>query len=602
MTPRAFGLAQLLLPVLVLWGLYAGSLGYELVWTDASAIGDGTLLRPPGAVLAAFGEPLHRMSGRGAAVIQPYYRPLQVVLLSEVDAYAGRDPGAFRSAGLVVASLCLVAFGLLARRLLGRADLALFAALWVAVHPVGIESTVWIAGISGPLCALFVILAVALGLRAADAGTRAAAAGWTLLSLVSLLAALLSKERALVTPALLAAGLVARAFGSGPRPAQARGGTARAFGLVLAQAALVAVFMGVVRPAVLGRGLPPLPPIGGSMLTQWATALASWPASLAWLFAPLESTTNDAVRIVTSMASPLALLGMALALGSAGIAVALLRRGHPVAALGLAWLWIAFLPTSGLLPMLHARGERYLYLSSFGAALLLADLAPAALDRVPSGLRAIAGYGLAGLALLVPAVTTASRLPDWESSLTLFRVELERDPEYSEGRFQLASELASRGRHLEAQETMAPLLAPPERPPEYARQLNRLALTELACANQVTLGRYEAAIEGVLRQGPVLASVPTLRICLGEARQRLGRNTEALADYHAVAQGLGPATPGRVLLEIARLEAEAGRGAAAREWLERASRAAPADPALQAEISRLRAAATPRRRGRPRAR
>jgi hypothetical protein len=96
--------------------------------------------------------------------------------------------------------------------------------------------------------------------------------------------------------------------------------------------------------------------------------------------------------------------------------------------------------------------------------------------------------------------------------------------------------------------------------------------------------------------------VPTVRICLGQARQRLGRNDAALADYQAAAEVLGPATPGRVLLEIARLEIEAGRLAAGRAWLERASRAAGADPTLQEEIARLRRQAASGRAGRRRVR
>ena len=67
MGSRALGLSQLLLPVVVLWGLYAGALGFELSWTDVSAIGEGTMLRPPGEIWQAFGEPLHRVQGRGAS-------------------------------------------------------------------------------------------------------------------------------------------------------------------------------------------------------------------------------------------------------------------------------------------------------------------------------------------------------------------------------------------------------------------------------------------------------------------------------------------------------------------------------------------------------
>ncbi len=46
------------------------------------------------------------------------------------------------------------------------------------------------------------------------------------------------------------------------------------------------------------------------------TAVASWPRQLAWIFAPVHSSTSDTVRVVASVASPGFALGAALALGS----------------------------------------------------------------------------------------------------------------------------------------------------------------------------------------------------------------------------------------------------------------------------------------------
>ena len=37
----------------------------------------------------------------------------------------------------------------------------------------------------------------------------------------------------------------------------------------------------------LGRSLPGVEPIGGSLVTQWCTSVASWPSQLGWLFAPI---------------------------------------------------------------------------------------------------------------------------------------------------------------------------------------------------------------------------------------------------------------------------------------------------------------------------
>ena len=319
--------------------LYAPCLDFPFVWEDEGAIAAGSMLRPAGQTLAAFREPLHRIGERGDSARQAYYRPLPVVALSLVDQQLGREPRHFRALTIAAGALCAAAFGLFAGHLFGRLGPALFAALFAALHPVGIETTVWIAGVPATLSALFMIGSLAFGLAATRAASSRAAAGWGALSAASLVLALLSKEQAAVTPVLLLAALLS--LGAGPRRAAASG-------LLLVQALLVAVYFLALRPAVLGSALTGVPPIGGSMATQLLTAIASWPRQLGWLFAPIRSSTSDTVMIVSSLASPRFALGLLLALGSVFAWWWLRRAGARIAALGLAWIWIAFAPTAGL--------------------------------------------------------------------------------------------------------------------------------------------------------------------------------------------------------------------------------------------------------------
>ena len=530
--------------------LYARVLDAPLVWTDASDLGERTLLRPPGEWARAFAEPLQRVPRGATATRQAYYRPLQVVWLSALDAAFDSSPRAFRLGGLAVAAAALAAFAALAWRLFGSPGPALAAALLVAAHPVGIEALVWISGISEPLCALFCFLALALALSVQDAAP-ARARLLAALSLAALLAALLSKERAAVLPALLLAVLLSRA--RLPQRAGAPAGARRGALLVAAHAALVAGFFLLWRPAVLGGVASPLAPIRGDPWAQVVTAVASWPASLGWLFLPVSSSTNDAVRIATSPGDPLFLLGALLALGSAGLWLWLLRAGRPVAALGLAWVWIAFLPTAGLVPQLHPRGERYLWLSAFGASLLVVDLGRAALGPR----RRVAAAGLAALAVAWLGWRTALRLPDWASTETLFRVELERDPGYREARFLLAAAALEGGRPAEAGALLEPLLFGSPAPGR-ASYLNLLASYELGCATQVHLGRPRRALELEGRAGPSVAASPVFQVCLGEAREQLGDPAGALVHYRAALVGLGAGAPPPLRERMRELEGAKG--------------------------------------------
>ncbi len=511
------------------------------------------MLRPAGQWLAAFGEPLPRIPRGVVLARQAYYRPLPVVWLSALAHGFDASPRALRLGGLGVGAVCLALFAGLSWRLLGAAPAALFAGLFVAVHPVGVESFLWISAISGPWCALFCITALGLALAAWGSASGPRALALAAASLLALLAALASQERAVVVPALLAALLISASRLERLRPASAALG--RGAALVAAQAALVALFVLAWRPAVLGAAWTPLPPIGGSGVTQLLSALASWPGSLGWLFLPWVSTTNDGVRIVSSAGDPGAWLGAALALGSLAAWGLLLRARRPVAALGLAWVWIAFLPSSGLVPLLHARGERYLLLSAFGAALLLADLGAAGVARLARP--RLVGVGLACAVLGLLVWRSAARLPDWQSDEILFGVELARDPDYREGRFLLASALFEQGRHAEVDVWLRPLVHP-ERPPSRAGYLNLLPVYELACANALALGRPEAALELEGRAGPLAASA-AFQVCLGEAEEALGRSPAALLRYRAAAASLGATAPPALGERIERLGAREDR-------------------------------------------
>ena len=298
------------------------------------------------------------------------------------------------------------------------------------------------------------------------------------------------------------------------------------------------------------------------------------------------------MRIVDSLASPWLALGAALALGSLLAWWRLRRAGAGIAALGLAWIWIAFAPTSGLLPLLHASGERYLFLSSFGAALLLAGLgtrwladAPAPWRRSPASLLV-----LALLVLGVLAERTRARLPAWSSTETLFKSDLARDPAHREAYFMLGVKAAEAGRFAEASEKIAPLLANDARFQGSAGYLNWLSLAELACLS--SLGRQD--FEGVLalearwqREFPALTRAPSFRVCAAQAREGLGRTAEALESYLAVAGELGAAAPTGLYLVIARDLASLGRGEEARPWLARARASAPRDAGVLGQVQAI---------------
>jgi hypothetical protein len=607
---RALALGALLLPAALLLSLYLRTASYELVWMDGPEIADREAMLEPGQPwTAAFQRPLHvARSNAMPGQSNPYYRPLQVLLLTAIDGVAGPDPRPYRALSLALGCALVTAFAALAWLLFGRIGPAVLAACIAAAHPAGIEAFVWISGLGEVLSDLFVVCGVGLGLLCIGPqpvlhGRLRMGAG--ALSLASLVVALFAKEKGIALPALLAAATISVLLPSGLDLAAlarepARSALRRAEILIATQAVLVAGYALVWRPLLLGHRLVLPPLMGGSVFIHLASTLGGWPASLLWLFVPAASTTSDVVRLVTSAADPMPWLGLGLAAGSLVAWVALLRAGRPVAALGLAWIWIAFLPTSNLLPQLHGRAERYLFLSVFGAALFVVDLLALAASRLPrraSG-AAFAAAGIVLVALL--AQRSIVRTPAWQSTLSLFEEDVARDPRFREGREQLALALVRTGRNMEAAEHLAKLTGEPSLFAGTSSFVNPVGVEQLHCQNQLALGRAADVLarqERLRATQPALADVAGVRVCFGQAHEALGQPREALAIYLDVTRGLPGDPPPALSLMIARVYATLGRGSEASEWLERARRTGPREPAFARQLDAVERLVRPLRAG-----
>ncbi len=582
--PRAARAALLwLLPVALVLALQLRALDYGFVWTDEAEYVHGSVLRPPGEIAHAFLEPLHRIQDlRNQPFAQPYYRPLQVVVSSALASHFAREPRSFRSVSLALACATCALFAAFAARLLGSRAAGALAGCALAAHPGMLEIYVWVGAQSAALANFFVVLSVACGAGALEAKRRGSALLFSAGALLALALGLASKENAAVIPALLAALSI-----SALRSGRTLRVVARRVGPLLAAELAVAVaYLLVLRPRVLGASLTGAAPIGGSAATQLATSLAHWPAALAWIFLPLASTTSDSVRVVQSFADPLVLAGIGLTLASALAWLWLLWRRHTVAAFALAWVWLAFLPTSGLVPLLHLRSERNLFLSVFGAALLL-PCAAIPLRRLGASRALCAAAGV--LALLFLAQRSWQRTPDWRSTRALFTRDLAADPYHREGRMNLALEALADGRPAEALPQVERLLAQRAERDRIASFLRDEALFELACLVYREVGQDAAALalyEHELAADAALFSNPGFFECLAPILERSGRSERA-ARVHAGLFQISRGDP-RFALGAARNHAAAGQLDAARAWLARIPPKAVATPQAAQQIARIR--------------
>jgi hypothetical protein len=588
---RAWHALLLLAPAALFVGLHARTLDYGFVWSDQGEIIHGTLLRPAGQRLEAFRQPLHVTGDfRTIGMRQPYYRPLQVLLVNAVHDVRGAEPRAFRIVSFALGAATATLFATFAWLLFGRIGPGVMAGSIVAVHPVVLETYVWIGGLSAALAAWFVVSSVFCGWLAMRAGGAGARAGYGALCIAAFALGLASKENAAVVPGLLLA--VAVCLRRRERDTPARGWWITAGVLIAILAILDGAYAWGVRPAVLGRTLTGVPPLGGDAWTQLLTGVASWPRSLAWLVLPWSSSTSDVIRIVTSGGDPRAWLGLGLALASLVAWIVSWRRGHAAVAFGLAWIWIAFLPTSGILPLLHVRAERNLFLSIFGVALLWPALGEPALRVLAPRASRLAIAGLGALLLLVLAERTWVRAPAWRSTTALFETDVERDPLHREGRFNLALARMAEGRAASAKPHLDWLIFGEPEFEGFSSYFREEAAYEVYCHVNRELRRdvdtvrlFESRLGGDPRQA---RRMPGFAFCAAHALETEGRCRDALQILDELDRLRPGASDPAIAVAVARCHVRLGELGQAREWLAKVPRETVRDARLEQEIVRVR--------------
>jgi hypothetical protein len=124
-----------------------------------------------------------------------FYRPVVGIVFAATEQFSGSDPRLYGLVNLLFAVLCAVAIAALARSLRLPAGAALLAgSLWL-LNPHGVNMAVmWMSGLTALCLVLFSVLAAVAVQR-----------GWLLLALAFFLAAVLSKEEAVLLPVLLVA-------------------------------------------------------------------------------------------------------------------------------------------------------------------------------------------------------------------------------------------------------------------------------------------------------------------------------------------------------------------------------------------------------------
>lgn len=353
-----------------------------------------------------------------------YYRPLFLLWLRLNYAVFGINPFGWHATSVV----CHVVATYLVFRVVGQLTsnrrVPCAAALIFGVHPAHIENVAWISGVTDPLMACFVLGSCTAFLSFRELRRTSS----LILSLALFGCAVLSKETAAVTPALIF-GLAMFA-----PPHAGRGGDQQAKTLTALRETAPYVLLGVLYLVVRYRAL------GGfthaTISISWKEVFLTWPAVL-WFYAqhllfPVRLSEFYPLDYVRNATTQLVVLPLLFLLALGVVLYFLIRSLQPKQAVQFALLLIV-LP---LLPVLDLRSltagdiahDRYLYLPSAGFALLAAisicELGP----RLPDRYRSLTPTALTGILVLLFTALTVSQQAQWNSDIALYTRGIESAP------------------------------------------------------------------------------------------------------------------------------------------------------------------------------
>ncbi len=399
--PAKFFLASFLVVAAAVFSLYGRSVPYPFVYDDLWRIVRNDSIRTLDHPGRFFSDP--RTQSSNAELQRDNYRPIEMLSLAVDHSLFGMKPAWYRIENLLWHTLNGALVSLLAVELFALSTgAALLSGLLFAVHPVQVESVVWVVERTNVLGQFFLLLSLLFWVRFQRGARLAYAAG----THVCLGLSLLTREAAVVVPlALLAIDAL-----NNQRKRWLHYGIS---------AAIVGIFL-AVRWSLIGQmSIAELK--GGDWSANLSNVAQIWPLYWRLLFFPthLRVTYSD-IQLSTGVSSGPVLLGI-FALTAYAIGLALAWRRAPRLALALVMVGIFWLPGSNLIPLTTLFAERLLYPVVAGFAwaggLLYDRLASQELRRV---------YATGVLILL--SFVTWIQIPVWQSERALWKNATQQAP------------------------------------------------------------------------------------------------------------------------------------------------------------------------------
>jgi Tfp pilus assembly protein PilF len=457
----------------------------------------------------------HSWSWDGSAPAR-HYRPFVLLWLSVAVRLGGGVPGWMHLWAVFTHMAAVYLAYVLAKKILRDGPAAVLATMIFALHPTKAEGVGWISA-DEPILAVFFFASLLCYLRWREASHRL---GWLVATFLCCMAATLTKETAVVLPAVFLAYEVAFA-------SDGKGFAWRKMVWLAAPGVLAACAFLAIRGRILG-GLgdeAAKMPLSTNLFTA-PVAFWLYVRQLVWPvhMSPLYPTTIVARFSVGRVLIPAVAMVAVVALYWYWV-----RRSGTFSAVlkfAAAWYLLILLPVMSQFNWVQLR-DRHLYLPTFAVGLMVA----VALQQIrwPKQIDAVQARAVTAIALaLVMSVVCARELRIWETDRTAFERAVEVSPRNAEAIDLLAETYESTGQDEKAVAIWKDGIA---RVPESPRLIFALG------SHYYARGDYQSALPYLERMANL--KNPLALFDLGVTESRLGMKERAI-EHLSMAVELAP--------------------------------------------------------------
>ena len=399
-----------LLVAMVVFLVYANSLGNGFVMDDASVILNNPVLR--GSPFSLF----ERIDINSETELTPYYRPLSLLTFLVEGRLHGFSPFPMHLLSVLLhAANAYLVYRLASSLINNNPAASVLAGLLFAVHPINTEGVDFISARNTLLVCFFILASYLVHERSIKQGKKAGAVTGAIL----FMAGLFSKEPALgVFPFICFSELP---FLRGSDPVLRR----RAFVRLIPYTICLIVYF-ILRNNALslaGVRIDIISGLGGRLMDNVYIIpkyllMVVWPLSLSPEYDIPQDFHLLALPLVAAWVLIVVLFGW------------LLTRGRSRTTLfGLIWFAVFLVPVSGIIPIPSTQlAARYLYIPAIGLWLVMADQAARLLSHESVMLRRGMTVVTFVLLLLLAGLTIRRNL-DWKNDITIFSRAVEQYPD-----------------------------------------------------------------------------------------------------------------------------------------------------------------------------